>query len=421
MTSLRGLVLLVLLGGPQDPGPRIEAMRLVETDQGVDLEIDYDEPPRWTTRQDTGDTVVIRLRGSLPGPRLAALTRDTGLVAEVEPVALSGSRSPETRITVRAREEVKFRLSSADGRLVVHLEPRSPKAPTPEPAVEPVSLPPPPPPPEPSPAPPAEVPAAVPFDDRPAEFRIGPGDVLAIDVFGLQELDRKVRVLRDGQISLPLLGTFQVAGLSLGEAELAIARMLSSRNLVRDPQVSIFVEEFVSRAVSLQGAVVRSGAYQLLGNKTLLEMIGEAGGLREDVGREILVLRGQSAGEQQKIAIDVEALVNRGELSLNIPLRPGDIVMVPHAKELRIYVTGAVERPGAVAFNSGDGITVLQAITAAGGPSTRANMRNVHIIRKLADGTQKRIKVNLKKIRAGKAEDVTLERNDTVVVGEWFL
>ena len=149
-------------------------------------------------------------------------------------------------------------------------------------------------------------------------------------------------------------------------------------------------------------------------------MIGGAGGLSEDSGGRITVLRSRG-GEAQKIEIDVDALVNQGDLSLNIPLRPGDIVMVPHSKVLRVYVTGAVAMPGAVAFDSSEGITVLQAITAAGGPSTRANMKNVHIIRKLPDGTQQRIKVNLKKIRAGKAEDVALEKNDTVVVGEWFL
>ncbi|MEM7351579.1 MAG: polysaccharide biosynthesis/export family protein [Acidobacteriota bacterium] len=252
------------------------------------------------------------------------------------------------------------------------------------------------------------------------EYRLGPGDVLAIDVFGLDELDRKVRVARDGSISLPLLGTFSIADFTLQEAERQIARMLDERQLVIDPQVSIFVEEFVSRAVSIQGAVGRPGFYPLIGAKTLLELIGEAGGVHPDAGEKILVLRADTSGAQSKLEIDTERLTSGGDISLNIFLRPDDIVMVSHAKELNVYVTGAVARPGAVKFMSSEGITVLQAITAAGGPTARANLKKVHVIRQLDNGTQERIKVSVSRIQKGKDDDVVLLKNDTVVVGEWF-
>ncbi len=252
------------------------------------------------------------------------------------------------------------------------------------------------------------------------EYRLGPGDVLAIDVFGLDELDRKVRVARDGSISLPLLGTFSIADFTLQGTEALIARMLSERQLVIDPQVSIFVEEFVSRAVSVQGAVGSPGIYPLIGAKTLLELIGEAGGVSQDAGEKILVLRTDSGSGQTKIEIDTEKLAVQGDVSLNIALRPDDIVMVSHAKEFHVYVTGAVVRPGAVKFLSSEGITVLQAITAAGGPTARANLKKVHVLRQLADDTQERVRVSVSRIQKGKADDLVLLKNDTVVVGEWF-
>lgn len=253
-----------------------------------------------------------------------------------------------------------------------------------------------------------------------ADFRIGPEDVLSIDVFGLDDLDRKVRVLSDGSISLPLLGTFSIAGLTLSETEQKIERMLRDKQLVKAPEVTIFVEEFVSSTVSVQGAVVKPGVYQLIGNKTLLDVLGEAGGIDANSGRMIFILRKASTGEKEWIEIDSERLTDQGDLTLDIPLRAGDVVMVPHAKSFRVYVTGAVERPGPVDFSSSEGITVLQAMTAAGGPTARANLGKVHVIRRLAEGGQERIDVNIKRIRKGRDEDLPLQRNDTVVVGEWF-
>ena len=252
------------------------------------------------------------------------------------------------------------------------------------------------------------------------EYRIGPQDVLTIDVFGLAELDRKVRVLRDGTISLPLLGSFRIADLTPQQAEGRIASMLEMRELINSPQVSVFVEEFVSSAVSFQGAVQNPGVYPLIGQRTLLEMVSEAGGLVSDqLGREILVLRRDTDGQRTRIDIDIERLP-QGDPASNILLEPGDTLMVQQAQRQRVYVTGAVRSPGVVEFLGSEGISVLQAVSAAGGPTERANQSKVHIVRRLADGSQERINLDLKKIRKGKAPDVLLIKNDTVVVGEWF-
>ena len=259
--------------------------------------------------------------------------------------------------------------------------------------------------------------------DTNADYRVGADDLLVIEFFGNSELNRKVRVQQDGSISLPLLGRLTVGGLTPIEAQDSIARMLTEKGLVNNPQVTIFVEELRSRGVYVQGAVENPGMYQMQGPSRLLDMIGQAGGLsgnaNERAGNTIYVVRSGAEGEE-RLEIDARRLVEEGDLSLNVAMLPGDIVMVPHEETHRIYVSGAVEEPGQVEFSSTDGITVLQAITAAGGPTERANLKKVFVLRRASDGTQERIQVNVKKIRSGKMDDFILENNDTVDVGEHF-
>lgn len=256
------------------------------------------------------------------------------------------------------------------------------------------------------------------------QYRVGENDLLKVEVFGLDDFDRQVRVLRDGTISLPLVGSLAIAGLTLEEAQSKIADELRRRRLVRDPQVTLFVEEYLSRSVAVQGAVQRPGVYQMLGSKTLLEVIGEAGGLSgregERAGRQIFVVRTDPQGKQRRLELDARRLVDEGDPSLNIPLLPGDVVVVPFDRKQRIYVSGAVRNPGAVEFLESEGISLLQAITAAGGPSERARLGKVLIKRRQDDGGEELIEVNLKRVKNGKANDVPLVKNDTVVVGDWF-
>ncbi len=272
------------------------------------------------------------------------------------------------------------------------------------------------------PAPTADDPAVRAADVE--DYRIGTSDLLNVEVFGVEELQRKVRVLRDGHVTLPLLGPVAIAGLSLEEAEAKISGLLAEAELVVDPHVTIFVEEYRSRGVSVQGAVQRPGVYQVLGSETLLGILGQAGGLSGSDGErpsgEIYVVRIEPTGEPVKLSVDADALFSLGDPTLNIPLQPGDAVVVPFAQKHRVYVSGAVNNPGAVEFLSSDGITVLQAITSAGGPAERAKLGSVVIKRRLDDGSEEHIELNLKRIRRGKDPDVPLQKNDTVVVGDWF-
>ena len=251
------------------------------------------------------------------------------------------------------------------------------------------------------------------------DYKIGRQDLLELSVFDLKELDQTVRVADDGSITLPLLGHLQVAGLTKGELEGTIARLLEER-YVRNPQVTIFVKEYVSKKVAVSGAVKKPDTYEMLGQKTLLEMISLAGGLDKDLGKEIVIFRSKEDGDAERISIDLDKLVYEADPSLNVLVMPGDIVYVPSVEKVRIFVTGAVRTPNLYEVPRSEPVTVLKAVTLAGGTTDRASESRVQVIRTDADGRRITIPVNLKKVKRGKAEDPILMRDDLVLVPESF-
>jgi polysaccharide export outer membrane protein len=252
-----------------------------------------------------------------------------------------------------------------------------------------------------------------------SDYRIGRQDLLELKVFDLKELDQTVRVADDGSITLPLLGRLEVAGLTKGDLEKLIATMLEAK-YVRDPQVTIFVKEYESRKVAVSGAVKKPDTYEMLGEKTLLEMISMAGGLDKDLGREIIVFRQAEDGSTQRLAVDLERLVYDADPALNLPVSPGDIIYVPAVEKVRIFVNGAVKNPNLYEIPRDEPVTVLKAVTIAGGTTDRASEKRVQVIRTNPDGTRQTIPVDLRKVKRGKAEDPVLQRDDLVLVPESY-
>jgi polysaccharide export outer membrane protein len=250
-----------------------------------------------------------------------------------------------------------------------------------------------------------------------SDYRIGRQDLLEIHVFDLKELDQTVRVADDGAITLPLLGRLEIAGMTKGDLEKLIAARLEER-YVRNPQVTIFVKEYESKKVAVSGAVKKPDTYEMLGGKTLLEMISMAGGLDKDLGKEIFIFRQNDDGSTSRIAIDLERLVYDADPALNVEVLPGDIIYVPTIQKIRIFVSGAVKSPNLYEVPRAEPVTVLKAVTLAGGATDRASETHVQIIRTADGGERSIIEVNLKKIKRGKAEDVVLQKDDLVLVPE---
>ncbi len=414
---LAGLTLTALGAAPasslatetagQSAAVNIESMTLTNEPTSASLALALSDRGRWFASSRADGLITISLEDTAPSPTVTDLEAAEGHVALVEVLLVEGTPVPVTEVRIRTRSKSSYSVAATEGWLLIRIRSSHGGPPTPlaAPATPQVAASPP-------------IAAA---DSATGQYRIGAGDVLQVEVFGLPELTRETRVLRDGSITLPLVGGLRLAGLGLREAERGIAELLAKRQLVNDPQVSILVKEFQSRGVSIQGAVTRPGVYQMVESKTLLEMIGEAGGLLTGSrsGTAIIILRDQG-GTQERIEIDALRLVEQGDLSLNLMLQPGDIVMVPPPRVYRVFISGAVQDTGTVEFSSTEPFTAFQAITAAGGPTERANLRKVTVIRRLADGSQERIKLDLKKVRKGSQEDLLLEDGDTIVVGEWF-
>jgi polysaccharide export outer membrane protein len=274
------------------------------------------------------------------------------------------------------------------------------------------------------PSAPMEEPSAgelvVEVQELPRGYAIGEQDLLEISVFEVDQLSRTVRVDEDGTINLPLLGRVPVSGLTRSELEQEIARRLED-GFVRDPQVTVFIREFHSRRVTVTGAVKNPGSYEMLGPRTLVEMIAEAGGLTDKGAEELHVIRRDpETGEETRLRVSLKKLLYENDSSANLLLAPGDIVYAPFVEMVDIYVNGAVAQPGAYEFRRSDRVTVLQAVTRAGGATARANEKKVQVIRTLAGGRKQILDLDLRKVKKGRAEDIVLQEDDVVVVPESF-
>jgi polysaccharide biosynthesis/export protein len=242
---------------------------------------------------------------------------------------------------------------------------------------------------------------------------IGPGDLLDLSVFDVPELVLKVRVDVNGCVSLAFLGDLKVAGMTVGNAQRLIARELVARQLVKDPQVSIFIEEFATQGITVYGEVNAPGIYPLMGPHHLYDVISAAGGLTLKSGRTVTVFH---AGQNDLPEVVALANINASENPLehaNVSIYPGDTIVV--SKAGMVYVLGEVNKPGAFLMEDNTSISVLKATALAGGTTKLASLKGSLILRKsLAGTTQTRIPLD--KIYHGKAQDLQLHAEDIVFV-----
>jgi polysaccharide export outer membrane protein len=262
-------------------------------------------------------------------------------------------------------------------------------------------------------------------------YRIGPEDLLEITVYEAPDLDRSVRVSEDGMISLPLLGSFQAAGLTPAELESAIQDLLRRNEIMKDPQVGVLVRELQSRPVSVFGAVKRPGVFQIRRPRSLLEILSLAEGLAPDAGNSVIVMRAKNLPRtvapaslnedtldsklpDESLAIDIRALLESGDPESNVTIYPGDAVKVARAGV--VYVVGQVNRPGGFVLANNKNISLLQALALAEGFTRVAKKSKGVIIRTAEDGSRSEIPVDLVKMLKGQAPDPYLQADDIVFV-----
>jgi polysaccharide export outer membrane protein len=200
-----------------------------------------------------------------------------------------------------------------------------------------------------------------------------------------------------------------VAGLSSSEAEAAIAGQLRQDNVLNDPQVSVYVKEYTSSGISVAGEVNRPGFYSAIGPHRLYDVLQAAGGPTDKAASKVVITH-----RDQKEVTTLEISKDPAEMAAsNVALQPGDTVVVPRAGI--VYVLGEVTRPGGYVLNSTGGITVLQVVAVAGGPTHVAAEGKARLLRRTDNGFQEE-KINLKKLLRGKAHDVAVRNDDILFV-----
>jgi polysaccharide export outer membrane protein len=198
----------------------------------------------------------------------------------------------------------------------------------------------------------ASVPAGAAFDVASrtglGEYRIGPEDLIEVQVFGVDQLARTVRVNSFGLVSLPLIGATSVGGMTSSEAERAIARRLAE-NYLQDPQVSVFIKEYTNQRVTVEGAVQKPGIYPLRGQTTLLRAIAIAGGQGNlsDLSN-VVIYRADPAGLRSGTQYDIEK-IRRGEQ--DDPTVLNDDVIVVNRSSARVVLKDSVFRDVLDAIN----------------------------------------------------------------------
>jgi len=290
------------------------------------------------------------------------------------------------------------------------------------------------------------------------DYVLGRGDLLSIRAFDFDQLNQHVRVESDGSIRLPLLNAVAVAGRTLGEVERELTRRLG--DYMYDPHVSVFVDEYRSQQVSVEGAVQKPGLVNETGrNLTVLDSIAAAGGMTPEAGTVITFMptrvrrqaadgsdpacgmtpeagtvitfmptrvRRQAADGSdpacgtsgQDAAVDgAPVVVNTAELDdetrrafFSMPVREGDVLRVQTAGNF--YTTGWFDKPGAYPLHAG--LTLRAAIAEAQGLSFPAKTDDLHIYRAGPNGKTQLLRVNYDQIAALKAPDVVLRDGDVI-------
>jgi polysaccharide export outer membrane protein len=255
--------------------------------------------------------------------------------------------------------------------------------------------------------------AAKPLDDKDtsdqsALIKLGPGDLIEVNVYNVPELTTKARVSLSGDVYLPLIDYVHLEGLTQEEAQSMIEKRLADGGFVRNPHVTIFVDEAASQGITIIGEVAKPGIYADTIDRKLYSIISQAGGFTVSASRNIAIIH-----RNQMQAVHVSLPRNLGDdLSGDVEILPGDTITVPRAPI--IYVVGDVGRPAGFLVDNGT-LTVLQALALAGGTNHTAKLGGARIIRKSPTGLTVTT-VKLKQMLEAKSPDVTLQADDILFV-----
>lgn len=262
-------------------------------------------------------------------------------------------------------------------------------------------------------------------------YLLGTNDVLHIIVYagGEVQYEGDLTVSDMGTINPPFIGSITARGLTTDQLQVKIYEPLAKDYFV-DPRVIVQVKEYHAIQYYISGAVNKPGMYTSTSNISIMELIAKAEGAKSDHGRWAYILRGEdgrnqneSITQKEPIKVDLQKLLEKGDISANPSLKPGDVVYIPpkasyNLAESNVYVDGEVMRPGVYAYQSG--MTAINAVLMAGGFSRYAAPNRAQIIRQEGEKVGI-IKIDLNDVKTGKIADIKLQPGDRINIPETWL
>jgi polysaccharide biosynthesis/export protein len=223
---------------------------------------------------------------------------------------------------------------------------------------------------------PAKPPA--PVDD----YVVGPQDVLSVRIYGEEKMSGRIRIDTDGSFPFEYLGRVNAEGMTTAQIEAYLAKALGDGYL-RNPQVSVEVVEYRSQSVFVTGEVRAPNKYSLPGNSTLMDLLTLAGSVTPNAGNWVQITHARKGAESAgpSASADYDIRVNLRDIQTgkaqNIKMKDGDTIFVPKAE--RVWVVGQVRNPQGVIYE--EGMTVFEAIAAAGGITEKGSNSRIEIVR----------------------------------------
>lgn len=257
---------------------------------------------------------------------------------------------------------------------------------------------------------------------------LGPDDSVTIMALNVDEISKQWRIGPSGELNLPMVGRVKASGMTVDQLETEISKRL--KEYVRDPQVTVFVSDFKSHPVTVSGAVEKPGVLQLEKPTPLFAVLAQAGGIKDSGPTVTLTRRVENGpipvagvkeskdGQYSMLELPIESVLRGNGEAANVEVRPFDTITVSQEKHPHmVFLSGEVNKPGAIELATQDTVSLSKALAMAGGVTHTAKPTKTVIRHINAKGQETAFAfVDLKKVLTGKAKDLTLTDGDVVIV-----
>ena len=235
--------------------------------------------------------------------------------------------------------------------------------------------------------------------------KLAPGDLISIRIFEQSDYTPEVRISADGSVLLPLIGTVQLNGLTVSQAEQLIEQRLRDAQIYRNPQVTITLTEGPNQAATVVGEV--HAVVPVIGSRRLLDVLAVAGGLPPTASHVITISR---PGVDEPLVVDLGTDPLHSGLA-NIPIFPGDTIIISRIGV--VYMLGAFKTPAVIPLTQYSPLTLMEATAISGGINFQGKFDDVRLIRTVGDHRTV-VKLDIQRILHGKDPDPILQANDIV-------